>query len=109
MDRQGGDLTGYGDTLSVGPTEQITFMISTSAESYEASIVRLVHGDTSPGGPGLVEIDVPSTVDGSYPGRLQPTASGSSVIVETGGWVAPESFTFQAWVMPTRPVAGREQ
>src|SRR5262245_26428912 len=98
MERQASELTGYADTLSVAPTEQITFMISTSAECYEASIVRLEHGDTSPAGPGLVEIDVPSTVDGSYPGRFQPTATGSSVIVETGKWNTPESFTLQAWV-----------
>ena len=49
-------ITGYSDRLSVRPGEDITFYVhSELEESYRANIVRLLHGDTSPAGPGFKE------------------------------------------------------
>ena len=49
-------ITGYSDRLSVRPGEDITFYVhSEDEESYRVDIVRLIHGDTSPEGPGFKE------------------------------------------------------
>ena len=50
-------ITGYTDRLSVRPGEAITFYVhSERDESYRANIVRLIHGDTSPEGPGFKDL-----------------------------------------------------
>ena len=46
-------LNGYPDRFSVRPGETIGFHISSKAPRYRAQIVRLIHGDPNPRGPGL--------------------------------------------------------
>ncbi len=70
-------LVGYGDRWSVAPGETIRFMVSAEVPSYEAVIVRLIHGDTNPAGPGFKEERVPGAIEGSYLGRTQTYPSGS--------------------------------
>jgi len=49
-------IHGYSDRISVAPGEQIQFMVSCEgAATYQADIVRLIHGDTNPAGPGFKE------------------------------------------------------
>ena len=58
-------ITGYSDRLSVRPGEAITFYVhSEEDEAYEAQIVHLIHGDTSPEGPGFKEEPVEAAVNG---------------------------------------------
>ena len=60
---------GYADRFSVAPGETIQFMVSSEAASFRAALVRLIHGDANPAGPGYREEAVPSAADGTYPGR----------------------------------------
>src|SRR5207244_1144270 len=46
-------LVGYADPLVVRPGGTVRFMVSSSAGDYESEIVRLVHGDPNPAGPGM--------------------------------------------------------
>ena len=47
-------LIGYADRFSVAPGETIRFMVSAlDGQAYRAEIVRLIHGDANPEGPGL--------------------------------------------------------
>ena len=46
------NIVGYSDVWSVAPGDRIRFMVSTAHPRYEASIVRLFHGDLKAGGPG---------------------------------------------------------
>ena len=49
-------ITGYSDRISVQPGQTIQFYVhSERSESYRADIVRLIHGDTNPDGPGYKE------------------------------------------------------
>ena len=48
-------ITGYADKISVQPGETIRFMVNCERPSYQAHIVRVVCGDTSPIGPGVKE------------------------------------------------------
>ena len=97
-------LVGYGDHLSVQQGETIRFMVSSELPPYRADIVRLIHGDTNPKGPGFKEELVDAPVNKEYPGRHQDLPSGSYVIVPDNPALRPKgSFTLQAWVAPTTP------
>jgi N,N-dimethylformamidase len=102
-------IVGYANRLSVQPREDIEFKVSCDAPDYRARLVRLVHGDDSPRGPGFREELVESTFDGEYRGRRQQLPLGSSVVVPD----APRldlagGFTVQMWVWPTLPGGGRQ-
>ena len=97
---------GYADRLSVAPGETIEFKVSCDEPgSYRADLVRLIHGDTNPAGPGFKEEEIASAISGTYPGRHQPIASGSHVIVddEDGALALLGPFTLHAFVFPTTP------
>jgi N,N-dimethylformamidase len=71
-------VLGYPDEWSAAPGQVVTFHASgAGADAVEAQLVRLIHGDTHPDGPGFREIEVPSDVDGTYPLSEQPTRHGS--------------------------------
>ena len=100
-------LVGYSDRLSAAPGEAISFMVSCQEKEYDARLVRLIHGDPNPNGPGFKEVEVVSASDGTYPGREQAIHTGSFVQVDHA---APlnlrDEFTIAAWIMPTLPGRG---
>ena len=74
-------LLGYADRFSVQAGETIRFMVSCEAANFAARLVRLIHGDSNPAGPGHRDLRVPSPADGTYPGQRQVIAAGSYVRV----------------------------
>jgi N,N-dimethylformamidase len=101
---------GYADRISVTPGQSVSFMVSSNLPTYDTTIVRLVHGDESPDGPGYKEEVVDTAANGRYPGRLQATHIGSYVHVDDSPPLRlAGSFTLQAWVYPTLPHGGRER
>lgn len=103
-------IVGYSDEISVEPGQAISFMISSERGlPFEARVVRLIHGDTNPAGPGYREEAVPSAADGTYPGTRRPIHAGSCALIPAGAtpWNL-DSFTFQAMIWPTRPDGGRQ-
>src|SRR5712692_7837606 len=97
-------LLGYADRFSVQAGDTIRFMVSCEATSFDARLVRLVHGDNNPAGPGYREEVQPSPVDGTYPGKRQVIAAGSYVRVPGSGSLdVTRGLTAQAWVWPTTP------
>jgi N,N-dimethylformamidase len=95
------ELIGYASHLSAAPGESVSFMVSTSEESFDVQLVRLVQADTAPNGPGAKQFPLHSDVDGPYPGRRQAAIPGSYLIVENSEPFSLESFTLQAWIAPT--------
>ena len=101
------NLVGYTDRLSAAPGDTVRFMVSSEHPRFRADLVRLIHGDESPAGPGYKEREVPSAINGEYPGRSKPIHSGSYVHVPSHPELeALSSFTVTAWVFPTTPTAG---
>lgn len=98
-------IHGYADRLSVAPGEPIEFKVcSEEPGRYRADVVRLVHGDTNPAGPGFLEEVIDAGINGEYEARFQPTDCGSCVVVEDGGALRLDgAFTLHAFVMPTTP------
>lgn len=100
-------IVGYADALSVLPGQPLELKVSTIAADYRASVVRLIHGDTNPAGPGYKDEPVASLIEGTRPGRWQPYRHGSHVTVEDpSARLALGSFTLQCWILPTLPTAG---
>src|SRR5262245_34523018 len=103
------NLVGYTDRLSVAPGETIRFMVSSTHRTYRADVVRLIHGDENPQGPGFKEAEVATPINGEYAGRVQPIVTGSYGIVVTDWRLnLAGSVTLQAWVLPTTPAKGRQ-
>ncbi len=103
------DLLGYSDRLSAGPGDEIRFMVSSAHPTYRADLVRLIHGDLDPRGPGFKADDIPAPFAGDYPGVIQPIPTGSCVVVPADPRLAPEAgVTIQAWLMPTLRTGERQ-
>lgn len=105
------NIHGYSDRISVASGERIRFMVSCEgAESYRADIVRLIHGDTNPAGPGFKEELIQTMVSGEYAARHQPIHAGSHVVVEdsAGRLGLTDAFTLHAFIWPTTPAKGSQ-
>ena len=97
-------IVGYADRLSVQPGETIRFMVSSELPRYRADIVRLIHGDANPAGPGIRETVIDTPVSGDYEGRRQGLPFGSYVRVPDDPALRVQgSFTVTAWIAPTTP------
>src|SRR5271168_1415655 len=100
------NIHGYSDRISVTAGERIKFMVSVeNASRYRAEIVRLINGDANPAGPGPKEEIIASPANGEHPGRLQPTHSGSHIVVDdpNGLLNVGQSISIHAFIMPTTP------
>ena len=104
-------LTGYTDQVSVRPGEAVDIKISAeNVEVARVEIVRLIHGDEHPDGPGFIEEHVESEVEGDYAVRKQFVDAGNAVVVDDPsdrlGLTGPMSIV--ALVFPTTPLKGRQ-
>ena len=100
-------IVGYTDRLSVQQGQSIRFMVSSKLPNYQAEIVRLIHGDANPKGPGVKHKPVTTPVNGRYQGRLQQLHRGSFVVIaDTLTLDYSRGFTLQAWICPTTPDKG---
>ena len=52
-------ITGYSDKYSAFPGEKVKFYVNSEKnENYDVQIIRLIHGDTNPEGPGYKEEEI---------------------------------------------------
>src|ERR1700733_675587 len=99
-------LIGYSDLLSVEAGQTLQFMVSSENPSYDAQLVRLIHGDRTSDGPGFKAQHLESAVNGHYRGRRQRLPQGSYVVVEDSGAVlarAEATLRLRAYVLSTAP------
>lgn len=101
-------ITGYTDRLSVEPGQKIKFMINCEGhETYRTEIVKLIHGDTNPAGPGLKVEHIHTDLKAEYKGREQKIHGGSYVVVQDNPlFRVIQSFSLQAMIWPTTPDKG---
>src|SRR5689334_5797409 len=79
-------------------------MVSSELERYRADVVRLIHGDINPAGPGLKSEPLESSVTGEYAGRVQPIRTGSHIRIPYDPRLdLSDSFRIEAWIFPTTP------
>lgn len=100
------EVVGYTDRLSAAPGDDVRVMVSCSREEYSADLVRLIHGDPHPDGPGVKALPVASEISGRYPGRPQRLIKGSHLAVPSLP-ITP-AVAVAAWLLPTAPGRGRQ-
>ena len=104
-------ISAYTDKLSVKPGETLSVMASTeAADTVRAQLVRLIHGDEHPDGPGFVEQAVASPIDRDWPARKQYIQKGNFLRVADPRALlaAAGPITLHAYIFPTLPHVGRQ-
>lgn len=99
-------VVGYLDRLYASPGDEIVVRVSVldGTHHYRADLVRLICGETGPGGPGLKEELIPTDLGGEHEGSTQPVPIGSYAIVEDIPPLKPVEFSLLVW--PTLPGRG---
>ncbi len=94
-------ITGYPDRYSARPGDRVAFHVSLEeGESFSARLVRVIHGDCNPEGPGLKFRHIPTGADGKHPGKPQRIDAGSYMHAPSVPRLSAP-FTFYAMVWPT--------
>lgn len=104
-------ISAYTDKLSVKAGDTLTIMASADAtETVHASLVRLIHGDENPAGPGFVEQPVASDIERDWPARRQYVQKGNFLrVADPDGVLAVAgAVTLHAYIFPTLPGGGRQ-
>jgi N,N-dimethylformamidase len=104
-------LIGYADRLSVRPGETIAFKVSSAAdEPYEAALVRIVHADPNPAGPGMRDIPLDDVFSGRFASRPQPVLLGSHARIDQAPRIPTDNgVTLIATIWPTAPQGGAQE
>lgn len=104
------NVMAYADRLSVRAGETIVFHVSVIGDpGYRAQLVRLLCGDTGPGGRGLIEEPVTSAIDGVHVGREQVTDAGSWLVMAgVAGLDIVGGLETELLVQATLPGRGRQ-
>ena len=104
------ELLGYAVPMVAKPGDTVRIMVTTEADRYDAEVVRLIHGDDSPEGPGFKAEPIDSPANRAYSGRRQQTHTGSYGRIDPDGALdASAGLTLQAWIWPTTPDLDRPQ
>jgi N,N-dimethylformamidase len=95
-------LIGYVDRFSARPGERIAVKVSSQLDRpYRADLVRIIHADANPAGPGVKLEDVPEAFADAYPSRFQPVHQGSCGVVTPARPLAmPDPCTIVVRVQP---------
>jgi N,N-dimethylformamidase len=104
-------IYGYADPWSIKAGETLSFMVSGEGmEAVDAQLVRLIHGDENPDGPGFVEEEVASAIPARLPVKRQFTQVGAHAVVSDPDQrlAMPGDFTIYAFVYPTKPGVARQ-
>ena len=98
------------DRFSARPGQRIAVKVSSQlGELYRANLVRIIHGDANPVGPGLQFDEVPAPFAGTYKSRFQPVHSGScGIVVAAAPLAMPDPCTIVVRVQPWLPDERRQ-
>ena len=105
-------LFGYTDKISVRPGEAISIHVNADGtDEAEATLVRLIHGDEHPDGPGFIEEEIACEANGAWPVKKQYTQVGSFLEVDDPKHLLAltGSITLFAYIYPGLPKVGLRQ
>ncbi|HAA73044.1 MAG TPA: N,N-dimethylformamidase, partial [Planctomycetaceae bacterium] len=97
-------LFGYCNNISVRPGDEQTFHVTADGTSTaEAQLVRLIHGDQHPDGPGFIEEEVDCEINGTWEVKKQYTQVGSYLQVADpeNRLCVDGSFSMFAYIWPS--------
>lgn len=107
-DIDGNELIGYTDRWSAPPGQEIRLHASSTYSEAQIDVVRLLHGDPNPAGPGLRMEEVASKVDGTYPMSHNRLQAGSYAVCSPE-FAGPPSRLMSVWLWTLKPSSGRRQ
>lgn len=105
-------IFGYTDKISVKQGENIDFHVNADGiNKADAQLVRLIHGDQHPDGPGFIELEVDCSLNGEWQVKKQFTQLGSYLVVNDSEQQLniDGSFTVFCYIWPTIPKKGLRQ
>ena len=105
-------LFGYTNKLSVKPGENIDFHVSADGtQSADAQLVRIIHGDEHPNGPGYMDEEIESDLNGKWDVKKQFTQLGSYLRVDDPNnlLAIDGDFTVFGYINPSTPNTGAHQ
>ena len=94
------------------PGDEISFYVNCDgASEADAQLVRLIHGDAHEAGPGHVEVELESPVNGRWAVKKQFTQLGSFLKVDDpeNKLAVSGSFSLMAFIWPAMPQRGSRQ
>jgi N,N-dimethylformamidase len=102
-------LTGYSSSVFVRPGGSLGFHVHSESPNVDVQLVRLLHGDENPRGPGFQEREISSSIDGRHAAGPQEIFRGSFAELETPPrFIERDDFEIDLWIWPTRPSIGRQ-
>ena len=105
-------IFGYADKISVRPGDRICFFVhADGTTTTQAQLVRLIHGDAHPSGPGYKEEEIACAANGPWMVRKQFTQVGSFLTVSDPDFrlALDRSFTLFTFVYANHPGHGERQ
>lgn len=100
-------ITGYSDILSAGPDETIEFKVSSkSAQAFTAELVRVIHADPNPSGPGMRMEKLDHIFSGTFASFDKPLLPGSFARVARVPAAGGAGLTVGARIQPTSITRG---
>ena len=105
-------LFGYTNKISVKQGEEIDFHVyADGTDVADANLVRLIHGDEHPDGPGFVEEEIDNDINGKWKVEKQFTQIGSFLKVNdpNNELSIEQDFTIFGYIWPTVPNKGSRQ
>jgi N,N-dimethylformamidase len=97
-------IVGYSDQISIQPLEKINFMVSCESQIkiIYSKIVKLIHGDCNPSGPGYKDEQVKSYGKKKHKARHQRINSGSCILIPIVKKInLSKDFSFTSFIFPT--------
>lgn len=88
--------------MTVQPGEPISFAVSTTADAFDARLVKLHHRSD------LFE-PIDASLNGRHPGRLQPIQTGSYAVLARPGLEWPADLSVSLYFSPTIDAGGPRQ
>ena len=105
-------IFGYTNKISVKQGEEIDFHVyADGTDVADAKLVRLIHGDEHPDGPGFVEEEIDNDINGKWKVEKQFTQIGSFLKVNdpNNELSIEQDFTIFGYIWPTVPNKGSRQ
>ncbi len=105
-------IFGYTDKISVKPGEKLNFHVNANGTNVaDAQLVRLIHGDEHPDGPGCVEEEINNELNGEWAVEKQFTQLGSYLEANdpNNKLSVDGKFTLFSYIWPTVPKKGSRQ
>ena len=97
------EIIGYVEKWNVAPGATVPVKVSTNLTRYNYDVVRIIHGDRNPAGPGFKIEEIEAIAGGQREGRVQKTNHGSyGIVKELAQSVHSEGeFSVNVWVHVT--------